>query len=200
MAFDLELTTVHRGAVLYYYYYWCDTQERSIHFSTSTGQLHYLVRSLQLHSATAVSPTWTTSHSWNILKVQRDTKGPTLKCLLTTNKKSHRRCSRCNRYLLAIKVTAWEIFGPRLPISKTYIWVGYKCNCTAWIWPQCQLNSWELLYGESQIRTQNAVKDKKTGNSFKTTGQTISNTNKHEDLNCMFANHGKRTDYTLLLQ
>jgi hypothetical protein len=39
----------------------------------------------------------------------------------------------------------------------------------AWTWPQCQSNSWELLYDESQIRTQNAVKDK-TYNSLKTKG------------------------------
>ncbi len=45
------------------------------------------------------------------------------------------------------------------------------------------------------IRTQTAVKDK-TGNSLKTMGQT----NKHEDLNLMFANHGKRMDYIVLLQ
>ncbi len=72
-----------------------------------------------------------------------------------------------------MKVTAWEIFGPWLSISKTYTWVQCKCNRTAWTWPQCQLNSWELLYDESQIRTQNAVKDK-IGDSLKTMGQTRS--------------------------
>jgi hypothetical protein len=45
------------------------------------------------------------------------------------------------------------------------------------------------------MRTQNAVKDK-TGNSLKTMGQT----NKHEDSNLMFENHGKKMGYTILLQ
>jgi hypothetical protein len=45
------------------------------------------------------------------------------------------------------------------------------------------------------IRTQNAVKDK-TGNSLKIMGQT----NKHEDLNLMVLHHGKRMEYTVLLQ
>jgi hypothetical protein len=45
------------------------------------------------------------------------------------------------------------------------------------------------------IRTQNAVKDK-IGNSLKKMGQT----NKHEDLNLMFVRHGKRMEYTILLQ
>ncbi len=35
------------------------------------------------------------------------------------------------------------------------------------------MNSWELLYDECQIRTQNAVSKDKTGNSLKTMGQTI---------------------------
>ncbi len=47
------------------------------------------------------------------------------------------------------------------------------------------------------MRTKNAVKDK-TGNSLKW-GKLQVNTNKHEDLNLMFANHGKRMDYTVLL-
>ncbi len=83
-------------SAIFLYYYWCNIQTRSIHFSKSTGQLHSLVGSLRLSSVITVSPTWTTSHSQNKLKVQRDTKGPTHKCLLTTNKKSHMRCSRCN--------------------------------------------------------------------------------------------------------
>jgi hypothetical protein len=40
------------------------------------------------------------------------------------------------------------------------------------------------------MKAQNVVRDK-TGNSLKTMVQTIKNTNKHEDLNLMFANHGK---------
>ncbi len=101
--------------------------------------------------------------------------------------------------MIVIKVRAWEIFGPRMPISKAYTLDQCKCNCTAWTWPQCQSSSWELLYDKSQIRTQNAVKDK-NGNSLKTIGQTISSTNKHEDLNLMFANHAKRMEYIVLLQ
>jgi hypothetical protein len=45
------------------------------------------------------------------------------------------------------------------------------------------------------IITQNAVKDK-TGNSHKTMGQA----NKHEGLYLVFVNHGKRMEYTILLQ
>jgi hypothetical protein len=45
------------------------------------------------------------------------------------------------------------------------------------------------------VRTQNTVKDK-TSNSLKSMGQT----NKHEGLNLMFANHGNRMDYTVLVQ
>ncbi len=44
-------------------------------------------------------------------------------------------------------------------------------------------------------RTQYAVKDE-TGNSCKTMGQT----NKHEGLYLMFVNHGKKMEYTVLLQ
>ncbi len=40
----------------------------------------------------------------------------------------------------------------------------------------------------------------KTGNSFKQWGKLQVNTNKHEDLNLMFANHGKRMEYAILLQ
>jgi hypothetical protein len=40
------------------------------------------------------------------------------------------------------------------------------------------------------MRTQNSVKDN-TGNSLKTMVQTKSKHHKHEDLNLMFANHGK---------
>jgi hypothetical protein len=45
------------------------------------------------------------------------------------------------------------------------------------------------------IGTQIAVKDK-TGNSRKTMEQT----SKHEGLYLMFVNHGKRMEYTILLQ
>jgi hypothetical protein len=44
-------------------------------------------------------------------------------------------------------------------------------------------------------RTQNGVKEK-IGNSLKIRGQT----NKHEGLNLMFVNHGKRMDYSVFLQ
>jgi hypothetical protein len=45
------------------------------------------------------------------------------------------------------------------------------------------------------IRTQNTVKDN-TGNSLTRMGQT----NKHEGLHLVFVNHGKRMEYTILLQ
>jgi hypothetical protein len=57
------------------------------------------------------------------------------------------------------------------------------------------IEQWRVTLLWKSIRTQNAVKDK-TGNSFKTMGQT----NKHEDLNLMFVHHEKRMKYTVLRQ
>ncbi len=57
---------------------------RSIHYSTSTGLLHYLVGTLwhaiQLQCHQIELLTIVETH-----KFKRDTKGPTYKCLLTTN-------------------------------------------------------------------------------------------------------------------
>jgi hypothetical protein len=57
------------------------------------------------------------------------------------------------------------------------------------------IEQWRVTLWQKSIRTQNAVKDK-TGNSLKIMGQT----NKHEDLILMFVHHGKRMEYTILLQ
>jgi hypothetical protein len=169
-------------------------QERLIHFSTSTGLLHYLVRGLQLHSAATVSPTWTTSHSRNISKVQRDNKGPTNKCLLTTNKISHMRCSK---KLLTNSNQGYSLrnIWPKIAYIKVIHirpmqMQSHGINMTPMSIEQRRVTLWW-----KSIRTQNAVKDR-TGNSLTRMGQT----NKHEGLHLMFVNHGKRMEYTILRQ
>ncbi len=67
---------------------WCNTQTRSINFSTSAGQLYLLVRSLQLRSATTVSPAWTTSQSQN-LKFKGILRGQPTSAYWPQTKKSH---------------------------------------------------------------------------------------------------------------
>jgi hypothetical protein len=66
----------------------------------------------------------------------------------------------------------------------------HSLNMTPMSIEQLRVTSWW-----KSKRTQYAVKDE-TGNSRKTMGQT----NKHEGLYLMLVRHGKRMDYTILLQ
>ncbi len=50
---------------------------------------------------------------------------------------------------------------------------------------------------QKSIRTQKAVRDKTGQQSQNTMVQTNVDTNKHEDCNLVFTNHGKEKEYTL---
>ncbi len=142
------------------YYYWCNIQTRSFHFSTSTGRLHFLAGKLQLCNAITVSPNWTTSHSKNLLKVQRNTKGPTIKCLLTTNK---------NLIWDVLGATANRMYQLRLQLEKYLAWdclyqkacirplkmQSHNLSMTTGVNPTAKSSLWQ-----KSIRTQNEVGDK----------------------------------------
>ncbi len=57
------------------------------------------------------------------------------------------RCSMLNLYL--DEGYGLKNMGPRLSLSKAYT-IPLQINLTALVWPQCQSNSWELLYDKSQ--------------------------------------------------
>ncbi len=170
-------------------------QERLIHFLTSTGPVHYVVRSLRLHSATTVSPTWTTSHSRNISRCKGILRGQPKSAYWPQTK-----------YLTRDVLSVTAITNSNQGYSLRNIWPknayikgiyirpmqmqSHGLNMTPMPIKQLRVTLWW-----KSIRTQNAVKYK-TGNSLEIMGQT----NKHEDLNLMFVHHKKRMEYTVLLQ
>jgi hypothetical protein len=48
-----------------------------------------------------------------------------------------------------MKVTVWRTWA-RDCLYQRHTQYPCRCNLTAWVWPQCQSNSWELLYDKSQ--------------------------------------------------
>jgi hypothetical protein len=73
------------SSAIEYLKYWCDRQTHVNPLLNKYRPIAFVSRNSLSRNTITVSPSWTTSHSRN-LRVQRDTKGLTYKCLLTTNK------------------------------------------------------------------------------------------------------------------
>jgi hypothetical protein len=79
--------------------------------------------------------------------------------------------------------------GPRLSLSKAYT-IPLQINLTAWVWPQCQSNSWS--YFTTKINKKSKAVREKTGQQSQIQWCKLKVvTSKHEDFNLVFTNHGK---------
>ncbi len=103
-----------------------------------------------LHHAAQIQchQNWTTCHSQNFKRVQRDTMGPIHKNVYRSHK-SHERRSWLNLWLSV----PMEVFAGRVQahhcLYKRHSQHHCRFNHTAWVWTQCQSN-WELLHDASQ--------------------------------------------------
>ncbi len=88
---------------------------------------------------------------------KRDTKGPTYKCLLTTNKKSHMRCSMLN---LLSEGCNLKNMGPRLSLSKAY---QYHCRSISWLWYDPSVNRTAQSYFTMKVNKKSKLVRDKTG-------------------------------------
>jgi hypothetical protein len=136
--------------------------------------LHSLVRSLQLGSATTVSPTWTTSHSQSLLKVQRDTKGANPK-VFTDHKQK-------NLIWDVLGITAYWMYQLRLQLKKYLAQDNlhqrhiHKTDADAIAWLEYDpiVNQTAESYLMTKVNKNSKCSQRQAGNSIKTMVQTMS--------------------------
>ncbi len=108
--------------------------------------------------------------------------------------KSNKRCSRHDLG----PCIPMEVIAGRVPaqdcLHQRHTQHHCRCNFVAWVWLQRQSNSWELPHDESQEKELKTQSETKLDDSFKYLWNLEIDTDKQENLNFVFANHGEEDE------